>query len=379
MSVNRTLSLLGILSFIITLLACGKGPESVPPPGRRTPPRPLTFAQRIHAQELIDQGYTGNGVISTIIDEGIDFSQPELLGKEMPGGGKFYQYLSRNAIWAGPGLGSNQRVKLNPKVILSGNLRTEIPRELHHIISDGYIREVDSTQRMYRGDPNSHGTSMAKALISLAPQTKIASYSEDATGYYHSILHSQTLGSSVTSISIPVKLQDILIDYENLQVADFNNPQPQEFKLKYQVNQGNDGRGIKDSIIIVIAHNVTHVSSLAQLDEGQKKPFNTPQNNIIVTVAVDTQDRITSISRRCGKTQRFCVAIPSGGHTSPTATLLAGAVALLKEAIAKRGLKRTAQQYVQAILQTCKPLGPPEETGRGLVNIHAAFNALLAM
>jgi hypothetical protein len=131
------------------------------------------------------------------------------------------------------------------------------------------------------------------------------------------------------------------------------------------------------------AHEKIHVVIAG--NEGPKQPtrmaFKVPKGfypkdgNIIVTVAVDNNNQLTSSSSNCGETKRFCIAVPSPGPTSPTAPIVSGAIALLMEAERDRPLQR----YVQAILDSATPLAnPPEQTGVGLLNVEAALNDLRA-
>lgn len=99
------------------------------------------------------------------------------------------------------------------------------------------------------------------------------------------------------------------------------------------------------------------------------------EGNIIVTVAVDSSNHITTSSSRCGKTRRFCIAVPSPGTTSETAPIVTGVLALLMEAVPGK----TLRQYVDAVLRTATPLSNPDQTGVGLLNAQAAWDYLRAL
>ncbi len=139
-----------------------------------------------------------------------------------------------------------------------------------------------------------------------------------------------------------------------------NPPDPAVVDNIYVIIAGNSGPGVNTNMGFGIPDNYYPV-----------------HGNIIVTVAVDENNRITTTSSSCGiKTHLFCIAVPSPGPTSPTAPIVSGAIALLMEAVPGRPLN----QYVHAILNTATPLpdSSPNETGVGLLNVEAAWNYLRA-
>lgn len=96
--------------------------------------------------------------------------------------------------------------------------------------------------------------------------------------------------------------------------------------------------------------------------------------NYLIVGAVDAHNKLTRDSRRAGNTRDFFVVVPTPGHTSPAAPLVAGSIAVLMEKFPK--LK--AHHFVEAILATATRLEDADEsgsgplTGCGLVNVEAA-------
>lgn len=133
-----------------------------------------------------------------------------------------------------------------------------------------------------------------------------------------------------------------------------------------------DTQAVKDTMIVVIAGNNNKPNQATMLESGNTAPFDTKFGNIIVTVAVDLENKLTKDSRKCGHTQNFCIAVPSDNPTSPTAPVVAGVLALLKQAYPNL----EAKEYIQALLTTATPLDDSSKTGVGLIDAYKAFQKL---
>jgi subtilisin family serine protease len=314
------------------------------PPASPTSPSQVTTSydgvassfDRIGVRPVHAQGLTGQGVTVAIIDDGIDFRDPALQGKEVPGG------ATRVAI-----------VNDTDPSGLSGTLA----------FYNGVTVRIDPTPEydvpLYLS--GGHGTVMAKILagslnisnnLGMAPEAHLIPYSMSYAGYGVKLVHALSLGAKIASMSIcPVWMRQFCWCSSSIPV-------------------------LQNILIVVIAgnHDDAHPNAASAMGSGHIAPFDTEYGNVIVTVAVDESNHLTSVSNRCGHTQRFCIAVPAAGPTSPTAPIVSGAAALLMEAVPGRPIR----DYANAILETATPLGSPEETGRGLLNVDSALRYLRA-
>ena len=158
----------------------------------------------------------------------------------------------------------------------------------------------------------------------------------------------------------PVIVSDSIDGSNLIMSCDYQMPHQGSNELRPPVNP-------PTNIYVVIAGNGGHQNPTNMA--WRISPGHIPHwQNIIITVAVDRNNRLTSTSNACGNTERFCIGVPSNGTTSETAPIVTGTLALLMEAHPGRPLS----DYVNAILETATPLPNQWETGRGLLNAEAA-------
>jgi subtilisin family serine protease len=327
---------------------------------------------RIGVRPVHAQGLTGQGVTVAIIDDGIDFRDPALQEKEVPGGGidaiRSWLITEEDAIRDVHGTIVGQRYPIEPSGHNSDAPPTYRAEEWIFAPTDeiavysGVMIRVRPNSRFSANlySNGEHGTGMAKILagslntlnnLGMASHARLIPYSSESSGSYtRHLVHALSLGAKIANIS----LQDLTLRY-------FGWGGVPMFSI------------LQDILLVVIAGNGGS-DHPTRMESEHTAPFDTEYGNVIVTVAVDESNHLTSASSRCGHTQRFCIAAPAVGPTSPTAPIVSGAAALLMEAVPGRPIR----DYANAILETATPLGSPEETGRGLLNVDAALRYLRA-
>ena len=353
-----------------------KGPEEEPKPHNKekpepkkhkedplpTPPVPTppvlksyngvddTF-ERLHLTSVLGH-YTGRGVIAALIDQYVDFNDPALQGKEHPRDSTILQWdIFDPAVNYGPW--APTRVTWTD---------TMPPRALNDMI---FAPQPQGARDPY--DIGGHGTDQARILAGtqssvyitgIAPGARLVSYgSAEMFRFAEAVLHAQSLGASIVNISL-------ITPYPTVYFFIL----PEEAAVVTQIS-----RLLQDMLIVIIAGNGGN--AVAAPMETMEAITGNRHDNFIVTVAVDANNHLTSQSQRCGGARRFCLAIPSTGPTSPTAPIVCGILALLKEAVPGKH----AAAYARALLDTATPLGNADETGKGLPNVEAALTHLRSL
>lgn len=290
--------------------------------------------ERINIAKLFKKGLTGKNVNVALLDDGFNFDCEELLGKNTSiskGGVPYFDHIEN---YPAPGnYGYNYD---KPKMIGGLDLKTEGHGAHMSRILAGEMKN------------NSRGVS---------PGVEIFPLSAGDTGiplvkWFNQVNAIKNYNLRIASISNHVSgFKYLLGEKTNLFYPYYNE-------------------GFSDTLFVSIAGNDNSYSNL--FSSNHPAPDHPIWKQIIITVAVGTDNKLTHDSRRCGSESDICIAVPSPGPTSPTAPVVAGAVAILMEAFP--GLK--IEQYQKAILDSATALGDPQETGRGMLNVYGAYQLL---
>lgn len=229
---------------------------------------------------------------------------------------------------------------LNHNLVYWDKINDFIPARNNEIDSHGH-----AVSRIIAGDLDE-----LSGLEGVSPKAKIAFYSATPDSIIPNLQHS--VRQSKLENAINIRLANISFS---------------------EVNMGhlNSGEGDFRDIVIVAAAGNDESGAHQNTFLTEYKAFNNIPlyNNILVAVAVNSNSQLTSVSKSCGETKNFCVAVPVSDYTGKAAAILSGILANL---MAEEPEHLTAD-YVNAILATASNRNNPNNSiGMGLINFNQA-------
>lgn len=280
---------------------------------------PLGTHHRTGASVLHAQGLKGDGIMVAVLDStGADFRKPQLRGQDHPGGGYLGGDSSAPMIFDPVSLGL-------PSVY----------EETGH----GHSQACTIAG-------NRHGDT-----VGTAPRAKIVPFNFQSKSCEHFRHVVETTGARVINISL------------------------QDFRFDGIWREGLCNLIKEDVLVVIIAANHKKGNPATLLADGWPAEHKAILDSILVTVAVNPRGHLTRHSRKCtAKLARHCVAVPSHNPTSPTASLVSGGVALLRQAFPDV----SAKEIKEALIRTAEPIegSSPDTTGSGLVRFDRAFESI---
>ncbi len=223
-----------------------------------------------------------------------------------------------------------------------------------------YWDKINGFIPLETNNPDSHGYAVSKIIAGdfdyttgqegILPKAKIAFYSAVPDSIIPNLQHA--VRQSKTESAINIRIANI--SFSNVNMGHLNSGVGDFRDIILVAAAGNDESG---------NHINTSLSEYRAFDEIP------PYNNILVAVAVNENNHLTSVSKRCGETRNYCVGIPVSNYTGKAAPILTGVLAQLMA----EEPEHLASDYVNAILKTAlNGDNPNGDSGAGLINVKNA-------
>nr|BFD31792.1 hypothetical protein GTC16762_14100 [Pigmentibacter ruber] len=223
-----------------------------------------------------------------------------------------------------------------------------------------YWDKINGYIPLETNNPDSHGYVVSKIIAGdfevlteqegILPKAKIAFYSSVPDSIIPNLQHAVRQSKNESAINIRIaniSFSDVNMGHLNSGVGDLRD-------IVIVAAAGNDESG---------EHKNTLISQFRIFDEIP------PYNNILVAVAVDENNRLTSVSNRCGETRKYCVGIPVSDYTGKAAPILTGVLAQLMA----EEPEHLISDYVNALLKTAlNGNNPNADIGAGIINVKKA-------
>ena len=291
----------------------------------------------INAAKAYALGFTGEGVVITVIDSGINPNHPELFGKISS---QSYDFINNTSVMTDP-----------------------------YPVPNGHGTGVASVIAANKDELNTHGVAFNSTILAFRA---LGSASSNLPAAQTAFINSSISKVANQSLGLAVKVNNVPTGVAIAgKPGDFNSISPAErARVQNLINTTYaslfaplKSLDAADKIIVHSAGN----DALGQLPLDKALPLFSGYENLIgnwlVVVAVDSNGNLANYSNACGAAYEFCLAAPgnnallasgqstgmyTGSGTSFAAPMVAGALALVQEAFPYM----TAPQLTETILTT---------------------------
>jgi len=396
-------------------LAAGHGTETSAPPFAQTSEYKASwYLDKINAAPAYAMGYTGKGVLTAVVDSGIDVNHHEFAGRISTLSRSFHYGTEPDDLRdINEDGGINGHGTMVSGIIGAvrdgkGSVGVAPGADIMSLRVDWYFREdgeLASNEAIRYAAKNG-----AKVLNgSYGPLTLVSPYVYDEDGKrvrnpnYAVLPNTHVSAFGVMQEYEAVKAgadADIVMVFaasNEYRQQPLHAANPTGAGLYPLIRPENHGKGFYT--IVVDAPDPDDPSTFVTADPSDPElagvDFSDLQGALITVVATDRNDKIASYSNRCGAAWMWCLSAPGGDFpkdgekpedtqyqtpapgggtrwglgTSAATPVVAGGAAVLREAFPYM----TARNIIEVILTTASDIGPREIYGRGMFNLGRAI------